>query len=47
MGVCQDTVLPALWAKVRTLRFADGPDQVHLRSLSKYEVRAHKLTARL
>lgn len=25
-GICQDTPLAALWAGVRTLRFADGPD---------------------
>jgi acyl-CoA dehydrogenase len=28
-GVSQDTPLAALWAQTRTLRLADGPDEVH------------------
>ena len=28
-GVCQDMFLAAAWATVRTLRLADGPDEVH------------------
>ena len=39
MGVCQDTVLPALYAGIRTLRIADGPDEVHMRAISRMEVR--------
>ena len=38
-GVCQDTFLPAAWAHVRTLRLADGPDEVHKASLAKQELR--------
>lgn len=34
-GVSQDTFLAYAWATVRTLRIADGPDEVHLRSLGK------------
>ena len=39
MGVCQDTVLARLYAHIRTLRIADGPDEVHMLSLAKSEVR--------
>lgn len=34
-GVCQDTPLAHLWAAARTLRIADGPDEVHLKLLNK------------
>jgi acyl-CoA dehydrogenase len=37
-GVSQDTPLAALWAGVRALRLADGPDEVHLSSLGKAEL---------
>jgi len=39
MGVCQDTFLAEAWANVRTLRLADGPDEVHLDSIAKLELR--------
>jgi acyl-CoA dehydrogenase len=39
MGVCQDTFLAGAWANVRTLRLADGPDEVHLDSIAKLELR--------
>ncbi|MFE9202937.1 acyl-CoA dehydrogenase family protein [Micromonospora sp. NPDC007230] len=38
-GVSQDTPLAALWAQARTLRLADGPDEVHKASLAKRELR--------
>ncbi|MGC5379728.1 acyl-CoA dehydrogenase family protein [Micromonospora sp. DT68] len=38
-GVSQDTPLAALWAQARTLRLADGPDEVHRNSLAKRELR--------
>ncbi|WP_410812330.1 acyl-CoA dehydrogenase family protein [Micromonospora sp. 067-2] len=38
-GVSQDTPLAALWAQTRTLRLADGPDEVHRASLAKRELR--------
>jgi acyl-CoA dehydrogenase len=38
-GVSQDFPLAHLWASARTLRFADGPDEVHKRSLARREIR--------
>ena len=40
-GVSQDFPLAALWAHARTLRLADGPDEVHKRSLARRELRKH------
>jgi acyl-CoA dehydrogenase len=37
-GVSQDTPLAHLWAAARTLRLADGPDEVHKRSLARREL---------
>ncbi len=37
-GVSQDTFLAAAWANVRTLRLADGPDEVHIESIAKHEL---------
>ena len=47
-GVSQDFPLAHLWASARTLRFADGPDEVHKRSLARRELRktAARSTAR-
>ncbi|OTA61206.1 acyl-CoA dehydrogenase NM domain-like protein [Hypoxylon sp. EC38] len=36
-GVSQDTPLANMWAQVRTLRIADGPDEVHLQQLGRNE----------
>ena len=36
-GVCQDTPLANMWAQIRTLRLADGPDEVHLQQMGKNE----------
>jgi acyl-CoA dehydrogenase len=41
-GVSQDTVLAALWASTRTLRLADGPDEVHKASLARRELRKYR-----
>jgi acyl-CoA dehydrogenase len=38
-GVSQDTFLAAAWAGVRTLRMADGPDEVHMEAIAKNELR--------
>jgi len=35
MGVSQDTFLASAWAYARSIRLADGPDQVHMASLGK------------
>lgn len=40
-GVCEDTGLPAAWAAVRTLRLADGPDEVHLETITRLELKKH------
>ncbi len=41
-GVSQDTPLAALWAFNRTIRIADGPDEVHKRSLARRELRRYR-----
>ncbi|MED6117353.1 putative acyl-CoA dehydrogenase ibr3 [Stylosanthes scabra] len=42
-GVSSDTVLSHLWAAARTLRIADGPDEVHLGTIAKLELQRAKL----
>jgi acyl-CoA dehydrogenase len=37
-GVCGDFGLAAAWAGARTLRLADGPDEVHRASIAKLEL---------
>jgi acyl-CoA dehydrogenase len=37
-GVSQDTFLASAWAMIRTLRLADGPDEVHVESIAKLEL---------
>ena len=37
-GVSDDFPLAALWAHMRTLRLADGPDEVHLRTVARQEL---------
>ena len=44
-GVSQDTFLAAAWASARTLRIADGPDEVHLESIAKWELAKGKKSA--
>jgi alkylation response protein AidB-like acyl-CoA dehydrogenase len=41
-GVGQDTPLARLWAQSRTLRLADGPDEVHKRSLARRELNRYR-----
>jgi acyl-CoA dehydrogenase len=40
-GVCDDFPLAAQWAGNRTLRIADGPDEVHRNSIAKLELAKH------
>jgi acyl-CoA dehydrogenase len=40
-GVSSDTPLAEAWAQLRTLHLADGPDEVHLRSIAREELRRH------
>jgi acyl-CoA dehydrogenase len=42
-GVSGDTPLAEMWAQLRTLRLADGPDEVHLRSVAREAL--HTLTS--
>ena len=37
MGVCQDTLLPELYAVARILQIADGPDEVHHMAIARRE----------
>jgi acyl-CoA dehydrogenase len=37
-GVSEDTFLAAAWAGVRTLRIADGPDEVHTEAIARQEL---------
>ncbi|MEU8826375.1 acyl-CoA dehydrogenase family protein [Streptomyces sp. NPDC048636] len=41
-GVSQDFPLAELWAAARTLRLADGPDEVHQRSLAQRELKKYR-----
>jgi acyl-CoA dehydrogenase len=45
-GVSQDTPLAKLWAGARSLRLADGPDEVHRRSLARRELAKYRKAAR-
>jgi acyl-CoA dehydrogenase len=41
-GVSQDFPLSHMWAGARSLRFADGPDEVHKRSMAYRELRKYR-----
>jgi acyl-CoA dehydrogenase len=44
-GVSGDVPLAEGWAQLRTLRLADGPDEVHLRSIAREEISAYQRAA--
>jgi acyl-CoA dehydrogenase len=41
-GVSADFPLASAWAGVRTLRLADGPDEVHRRAIARIELKKHQ-----
>jgi acyl-CoA dehydrogenase len=43
-GVSDDTVLARLYAITRALRIADGPDEVHLRTVARQELAQYEMT---
>jgi acyl-CoA dehydrogenase len=45
-GISQDFPLARMWTKLRTLRFADGPDAVHRRQVARAELRRYANDAR-
>ena len=42
-GVSQDFPLASMAAHMRTLRLADGPDEVHRRTVAKEELKKHPI----
>ncbi|KCZ52826.1 acyl-CoA dehydrogenase family protein, partial [Hyphomonas pacifica] len=44
-GVTSDFGLAESYAKIRTLRLADGPDEVHLRAIARNEFRKYRDTS--
>ncbi len=45
-GVSQDSPLAGMYAGVRSLRIADGPDEVHLRDIARLELKDHSLKSK-
>ncbi|KAJ1918946.1 hypothetical protein H4219_002302 [Mycoemilia scoparia] len=46
-GVSQDTPLAYFWGALRTLRLADGPDEIHIRQIAKQEIADQNRKAKL
>ncbi len=42
-GICDDFGLPYDYASIRTLRIADGPDEVHRNQIAKLELRKYQI----
>eukprot|EP00603_Paraphysomonas_imperforata_P003180 CAMPEP_0114419716 /NCGR_PEP_ID=MMETSP0103-20121206/4179_1 /TAXON_ID=37642 ORGANISM="Paraphysomonas imperforata, Strain PA2" /NCGR_SAMPLE_ID=MMETSP0103 /ASSEMBLY_ACC=CAM_ASM_000201 /LENGTH=458 /DNA_ID=CAMNT_0001588161 /DNA_START=54 /DNA_END=1430 /DNA_ORIENTATION=+ len=47
MGLCQDTPLATTFLWARFLRFADGPDEVHWRTVARMEVKEQQQSSPL
>jgi acyl-CoA dehydrogenase len=41
LGVTEDVPLAGFWAHLRAMRIADGPDEVHKRTIARHELRKH------
>jgi alkylation response protein AidB-like acyl-CoA dehydrogenase len=41
-GVSEDAGLASAYASIRTLRLADGPDEVHRRAIARLEYKKHR-----
>jgi acyl-CoA dehydrogenase len=46
-GVTSDFGLARAWASMRTLRLADGPDEVHRRTITRIELKRQRERAGL
>ena len=44
-GVCDDFPMAMMWAHSRTIRLADGPDEVHREAIAKLELKKGQTTA--
>ena len=42
-GVSEDFPLASMWANARTLRLADGPDEVHLEAIARMEMKKYEV----
>jgi acyl-CoA dehydrogenase len=40
-GVSGDFPLASMWANARTLRLADGPDEVHVEAIARMEMKKY------